>query len=91
MPVGVGCLRKYVETARVLPTVTYNYQETANSLMRRYVNPHMIYNVINKSYEATQQLPLTQNFKNIIEDYYTDSLVMCGWSFIFNQTFRIKK
>ncbi|OUO70367.1 glycosyltransferase [Bacteroides sp. An269] len=71
---------KYVETARVLPTVTYNYQETANSLMRRYVNPHMIYNVINKSYEATQQLPLTQNFKNIIEDYYTDSLVMCGWS-----------
>lgn len=68
---------KYVETARVLPTVTYNYQETANSLMRRYVNPHMIYNVINKSYEATQQLPLNEEFKDVVENYYTESLVLC--------------
>ena len=69
---------KYVETARVLPTVTYNYQETVNSLMRsHYIDPHMIFNVINRSYEAAQQLPLNEEFKDVVENYYTESLVLC--------------
>ena len=70
---------KYIETARVLPTLTYNYRKTANSLMRvQYHDPKMVFYVVDNSYNAAIQLPVNDKFKKIIDYYYTDSLVYCG-------------
>lgn len=71
---------KYVNSIKTLSTVTYNYRNTANSLMRRnYINPQMLFYVINKIYDAALELPLSVKFRIIVENYYTNSLSSCAW------------
>lgn len=69
---------QYISSIRVLSTTTYNYRETPGSLMRRYNDPEMLYEVVNKSYEASLQLPVTTPFRLLIEKYYSNSLVYIG-------------
>lgn len=70
----------YIKSVRILSTASYNYRQTPNSLMRRYIPPECIEYVADKSYEAAIQLPLTDEFRNEIERYYTDTLSMIGWA-----------
>lgn len=69
---------QYISSIRVLPTTTYNYRKTQGSLMRRYNDPEMLYDVVNKSYEASLQLPVATPFRLLIEKYYSNSLAYIG-------------
>lgn len=71
---------QYVNSVRILPTSSYNYRKTSGSLMRRYNDPKMVYRVVERSYSASLQLPLTKKFRELIEEYYTNSLSMLGWT-----------
>ena len=61
---------KYINSIHILHTTSYNYQITKNSLMRSYRSPKMCINVANLSYNASLELPLSDRFREIIENYY---------------------
>lgn len=67
---------QYVSSVKVLPTTSYNYQKTQNSLMRRRLNVKMLKLVAELSHQAAMQLPLTETFQMSIERYYTQTLLL---------------
>lgn len=70
---------QYVTSIKILSTASYNYQKTSNSLMRRkYIGPKEIMQVINYSYPASLQLPLSKDFRRNIDLYCTNSHVWLG-------------
>lgn len=71
---------QYVHSVRILSTCSYNYRKTSGSLMRRFNDPQMVYRAVERSYSASLQLPLTDKFRELIEEYYTNSLAWLGWT-----------
>ena len=70
---------QYITSVKVINSTSYNYRLTPNSLMRRkYYDPRKMLDVYNYSYQAALQLPLTENFRKVIDKYYSDSL---RWAF----------
>ena len=76
----------YIKTIKVLPTTTYNYRETPNSLMRRHIESEYLLKILNNSRESAMQLPLSENFRILIEEYYTDGIMFALSSFYYAQS-----
>lgn len=71
---------QYIKSVKVINSISYNYRLTPNSLMRRkYYDPRKMLDVYNYSYQAALQLPLTDNFRKVIDQYYSDSLRWAFW------------
>ena len=71
---------QYIKSVKVINSTSYNYRLTPNSLMRRkYYDPRKMLDVYNYSYQAALQSPLTDNFRKVIDQYYSDSLRWAFW------------